>query len=261
MPVAASIAISRSWGQAGTARIRSSDRRVRPVARSSARARTIQSREDPTELPRTNRHPATPSGNAGSSAGATTPINHARKSFDRKIDADRTAAVIETDLHRGTYPDPDAGQIRFRDYAEQWRIHIRRQVELTAGNQAYLALPKGPKIRSVSLPAPVRDAVFAHVNAKIWKPALEVDIPATRDNGCHDLRYYYASVLLDGGESIKTISERLGHADPAVTLRAYTHRLPSSDGRTRDIIGAAVHARPTAPAARPCATDVPRSSR
>ncbi|MDN5861569.1 MAG: hypothetical protein L0H84_23455 [Pseudonocardia sp.] len=52
--------------------------------------------------------------------------------------------------------------------------------------------------------------------ARIWKPALAAHgIPTTRDNGCHALRHYYANVLLDGGESIKTVSERLGHADRA----------------------------------------------
>jgi Phage integrase family len=177
-------------------------------------------------------------------------------------------------------------------------IHVRRQIKLTAGNQAYLALPKGRKTRSVPLPAPVRDAVLAHLvahppktvtlpwdlpdgdpisirllitsresravnrhyfNAKIWKPALQaVGIPTTRDNGCHALRHYYASVLLDGGESIKTVSERLGHADPAFTLRTYTPPAPQQrrphPGHHRRCIP-----RPTGPSSDPpachgCAT-------
>ena len=45
--------------------------------------------------------------------------------------------------------------------------------------------------------------------------------------------HFYASVLLDGGESIKALSEYLGHADPAFTLRTYTHLMPSSSERTR----------------------------
>ncbi|WP_219420418.1 tyrosine-type recombinase/integrase [Pseudonocardia nigra] len=131
-------------------------------------------------------------------------------------------------------------------------ITVRRQVKLTASNQPYFALPKGRKTRSVPMPTSVRAALLAHLerfpartvtlpwdgpdgspvtvtlilttreskpinrhyfNAKIWKPALHANgVPATRDNGCHALRHYYASVLLDGGESIKTISERLGHS-------------------------------------------------
>lgn len=50
------------------------------------------------------------------------------------------------------------------------------------------------------------------------------------------LRHYFASVLLDGGESIKSLSEYLGHADPGFTLRTYTHLMPSSHERTRRVI-------------------------
>ncbi len=49
----------------------------------------------------------------------------------------------------------------------------------------------------------------------------------------HALRHFYASVLLDAGESIKALSEYLGHHDPGFTLRTYTHLMPSSGGRTR----------------------------
>jgi integrase len=163
-------------------------------------------------------------------------------------------------------------------------ITVRRQVKLTPGNQPYLALPKGRKVRTVPMPDSVRDALTAYLerfpartvtlawdgpngslttvtlavttreskpvnrhyfNAKIWKPALIAnDIPPIRDNGCHVLRHYYASVLFDGGESIKTVSERLGHSDPGFTLRTYTHLLPDKESRTRDIIDAALRAFP-----------------
>lgn len=52
----------------------------------------------------------------------------------------------------------------------------------------------------------------------------------------HALRHAYASVLLDAGESIKALSEFLGHSDPGFTLRTYTHLLPSSETRTRKAI-------------------------
>jgi hypothetical protein len=34
----------------------------------------------------------------------------------------------------------------------------------------------------------------------------------------HALRHFYASVLLDAGESIKALSEYLGHSDPGLTV-------------------------------------------
>lgn len=71
-------------------------------------------------------------------------------------------------------------------------------------------------------------------NHRVWKPALEVaGVPTVRDNGTHALRHFYASVLLDAGESIKALSEYLGHHDPGFTLRTYTHLMPASETRTR----------------------------
>jgi len=79
----------------------------------------------------------------------------------------------------------------------------------------------------------------SYFNARIWKPALrEAGLPVTRANGTHALRHFYASALLDGGESIRAVSEYLGHADPGFTLRVYTHLMPSSAERTRNAIDA-----------------------
>ncbi len=54
------------------------------------------------------------------------------------------------------------------------------------------------------------------------------------------LRHFFASVLLDAGESIKVVSDYLGHTDPGFTLRTYTHLLPSSHERTRRAVDAAL---------------------
>jgi integrase len=58
----------------------------------------------------------------------------------------------------------------------------------------------------------------------------------TRREGIHQLRHYYASVMLAGGVSIKELAEYLGLADPAFTLRVYAHLLPSSHDRARTVI-------------------------
>ncbi len=72
-------------------------------------------------------------------------------------------------------------------------------------------------------------------NQWTWKPALEkagVDrLP--RQDGFHALRHFYASTLLDAGETITALASYLGHADPGFTLKVYTHLLPSSKERTR----------------------------
>ncbi|WFE45014.1 site-specific integrase [Verrucosispora sp. WMMD1129] len=44
-----------------------------------------------------------------------------KKSFARKVDADRFRAEVEHTLNTGSYIDPAAGKITFRQYAERWR--------------------------------------------------------------------------------------------------------------------------------------------
>jgi integrase len=62
-------------------------------------------------------------------------------------------------------------------------------------------------------------------------------VPCGRyENGMHDLRHFFASVLLDQGESIKAVAEWLGHTDPSFTLKIYTHLMPSSADWTKSVI-------------------------
>ncbi|MGH3933910.1 MAG: tyrosine-type recombinase/integrase, partial [Pseudonocardiaceae bacterium] len=80
-------------------------------------------------------------------------------------------------------------------------------------------------------------------NVATWHPALRragVTSP-TRADGFHALRHFYASTLLDAGESIVALAEYLGHHDPAFTLRTYTHLLPSSQQRTPAAIDRVLH--------------------
>lgn len=156
------------------------------------------------------------------------------------------------------------------------RVEVCRQVKLFSNNKAVFALPKGRKTRTVPLPDSVRDDLAAYLaryparpvtlpwgdldgeattvplvvtsrentaanrnyfNAKVWKPTLRAaEVPTSRENGCHALRHWFASTLLDAGESIKAVSEYLGHADAGFTLRTYTHLMPSSEDRTRRAI-------------------------
>ena len=79
-----------------------------------------------------------------------------------------------------------------------------------------------------------------YFNTRIWKPGqAQVGIEPSRDNGMHALRHWYASVLLDAGESIRAVSEYLGHSDPGFTLRTYTHLMPASAERTREAVDTA----------------------
>ena len=155
-------------------------------------------------------------------------------------------------------------------------VEVRRQVKLLGSNRQLFGLPKGNKTRTVPLPgvgarsargAPCRAPRWTvplpwreldadptavplilttrertalnrnYFNTSVWKPALvAAGVEPSRENGCHALRHYYASVLLDAGENIKAVSEYLGHADAGFTLRTYTHLMPSSSERTRKAV-------------------------
>lgn len=52
----------------------------------------------------------------------------------------------------------------------------------------------------------------------------------------HDLRHYYASLLIRHGESVKVVQARLGHASAQETLDTYGHLWPDSDARTRTAV-------------------------
>lgn len=156
-------------------------------------------------------------------------------------------------------------------------LHVRRQVKLVRSRLVF-GLPKNDRDRRVPLPSTVARALRAHAemsspvvttlpweepggvpttvallvtsgragalnrstfNAKNWRPAVEsAGMVPDRTTGMHALRHFYASELLDAGESVKALSSYLGHSDPGFTLRTYTHLMPSSEDRTRKAIDA-----------------------
>lgn len=158
------------------------------------------------------------------------------------------------------------------------KVHVREQVKLLNGKPVF-APPKGGKTREVPLPDVVAVALSEHLrrysaqdvtlpwrtltreartaallftsresgalnrtyyNPHVWKPALETaHVDPTRANRMHALRHYYASVLLDAGESIRALADYRGHADPGFTLRIYAHMMPTGPERARAVVDAA----------------------
>lgn len=150
-------------------------------------------------------------------------------------------------------------------------VTVRRQVNLALSRQVF-APPKYAKTRMIPLAPSVAEAIAVHlarypaievtlpwvehdgppvtvrlichtrerkaINRNyfntVWHTALRgINVEPGRQNGCHALRHFFASVLLDAGESIKVVSEHLGHTDPGFTLRTYTHLMP--DTRVRSV--------------------------
>jgi integrase len=56
----------------------------------------------------------------------------------------------------------------------------------------------------------------------------------------HSLRHTHASQLIDAGVDIVTISKRLGHATPDITLRIYAHLFKKDDSKAAAAINAAL---------------------
>jgi integrase len=72
-----------------------------------------------------------------------------------------------------------------------------------------------------------------------WAPARAA-MGLRPGQGLHQLRHFYASLLIAQGLNVKEVQERLGHKDATITLRTYTHLFPDSDDRTRAAIDAAL---------------------
>lgn len=55
--------------------------------------------------------------------------------------------------------------------------------------------------------------------------------------GMHGFRHGNATALISGGADIKTVAARLGHSDPSITLKVYTHVLKSRDREVAEELG------------------------
>lgn len=69
-------------------------------------------------------------------------------------------------------------------------------------------------------------------NHQIWGPAV---LAAKLPNGSHfhELRHFYASLLIDAGESVKVVQSRLRHATADETLNTYAHLWPDTEDHSR----------------------------
>ena len=56
----------------------------------------------------------------------------------------------------------------------------------------------------------------------------------------HDLRHFYASLLIRNGANVKLVQARLGHKSATETLDTYGHLWPDADEQTRNILNEAL---------------------
>jgi integrase len=170
-------------------------------------------------------------------------------------------------------------RLRDADFLRR-QLHVEQQVKVLGG-RVLLAPPKGGKTRTVPLPDAVGTELADHLrgwpaegdglvfrsregkpinrnhfNPYTWKPALKAaGMPPTRDNGMHALRHFYASVLIDAGESVRAVADYLGHADPGLTLRVYARLFPSSEEHARKALDRVLGERGAESVTRPAYDD------
>jgi integrase len=109
------------------------------------------------------------------------------------------------------------------------RQHWREQQERRLG----MGLGKAPAGAPVFATADGRH-LSPNAITKAWPVAMAaIGMPAVT---LHSLRHTHASMLINAGLDILTISRRLGHSSPTITLNVYGHLIHGGDDRAAQIM-------------------------
>lgn len=159
---------------------------------------------------------------------------------------------------------------------------VEQQLQYLPGQKPFLKLPKSEKVRNVPVGHVYIDRLAAHLaefpareveivdktgprsviriaklvhttsegrpwtrarySERVWQPAMEkAELVGPT---FHDLRHFYASMLIANGASVTQVQHRLGHATATETLNTYSHLWPDEDDRTRDIVDSVLRRQP-----------------
>jgi integrase len=158
--------------------------------------------------------------------------------------------------------DLDAGRLTIEQSLEQTRAHgIRIKAPKTRKGRRTISLPahtvaelrehwRAQQEQRLALGvgrAPADSPVLASFDGKpqspnaitkAWPVALaKIGAPAVT---LHSLRHTHASMLIASGVDILTISRRLGHSSPTITLGIYGHLVHGTDHCAAQIMDAAL---------------------
>jgi len=157
--------------------------------------------------------------------------------------------------------DLDAGRLTVEQALEQTATHgIRIKAPKTRHGRRTISLPahlvmelrthwweqQEQRLAAGLGKAPETAPVFATADGKhlspnaitkAWPVAMAaIGMPAIT---LHSLRHTHASMLIASGLDILTISRRLGHSSPTITLSVYGHLIHGGDDRAAQIMNAA----------------------
>lgn len=146
-----------------------------------------------------------------------------------RVDFLRRTVTIDRQLSRIVAGEPVLGPVK--DRKNRPRVIPLPDVVLTALSEHLIQWPAaspGDLIFRNKRDEPIRRTTFSDM----WRKAVEpLGVPL--GDGYHQLRHFYASLLINHGESVKVVQERLGHTSAQMTLDTYSHLWPDSDDSTR----------------------------
>lgn len=143
----------------------------------------------------------------------------------------RTVTVQETIVEVSKKDSPTGQRMIIKPYPknDQSRtLHVSQAlVDILAARIAGLGLGRDDLLfpsREIAGGEPLSRGTF---NTRFWRPAVTkagIEFPLRM----HDLRHAHASWLLAGGADLKSVMERMGHAQ-IMTTQKYLHTLPDAD--------------------------------
>ena len=150
------------------------------------------------------------------------------------------------------------------------KVNICRNAQYTAGKGTYISTPKNHKNRVIYLNRPVLTVLaewkrqqallhfgqgipqsefcFTQDNGKMMNPQAptaylnrfgkKYNLPGIHP---HALRHTMASLSIANGADIVSVSEKLGHAEPSITLNVYSHANEEAQRRANEALAQAIY--------------------
>lgn len=157
----------------------------------------------------------------------------------RRIDVKRAPSYVHVG---GTVVEPKGSKPRRRDVTKGRKC---RNVALTQDDIAVIdafAKRQGAVLGRLDADRPLVTLDGSYMRPTTISRAFgrmrgECGLP--REITFHSLRHTHASWLIANGCDLKTLSERMGHADEATTLRIYGHLMPGRDAAAAQLFNEA----------------------
>src|SRR5690348_13746949 len=157
------------------------------------------------------------------------------------LGADRAAHQREYAVAAGLQPDLDPGRTRVISIDDETVAILRQRKaeqateQLKAGD--FWRGTKDGYVFTTGWGEPIYPDTVTSLMTKLIRTSKQ--LPHAR---LHDLRHLHATTLLLSGVPVHVVAARLGHADPAITLRVYAHVIRSAEAAAADIFADAVKA-------------------